>query len=114
MGWEVTFRLLLTGFCIVAPTLLYVGLVRALERLRDDPFVERVLLQMDEEFESGRRGPRGTRRSVGSHPSSRPPESPADRGGESYRTPDGVCSRCSAPNPPYATFCDDCLARLSN
>jgi hypothetical protein len=113
MDWEVTFRLLLTAFCIVTPTLLYVGLVRALERLRDDPFVERVLLQMDEEFDSGRGGPRGTHRSFGSASSSRSAESPAERSG-GYRTPDGVCSRCSAPNPPYATFCDDCLARLSN
>ncbi|SFR61547.1 zinc ribbon domain-containing protein [Halogeometricum limi] len=99
MEWEVAFRLLLTGFCILAPTALYVGLVRALERLRDDPFVERVLMQMDEEYDGAGGSSLSTPGFV--------PMSVATETGET-----DACPQCGAPNPPYAEFCGACLASL--
>ena len=108
MDWEVGFALLLSGFCIVAPTLLYVGLVRGLDRLRDDPFVERVLTRADDEVEFGRRPAETSGLSL------LPPRSAegSDRG--TRAAAGAACSRCGAPNPTYAEFCDVCLGRLSN
>ncbi|QIB75004.1 zinc ribbon domain-containing protein [Halogeometricum borinquense] len=115
MDWEITFRLLLTAFCIVAPTLLYVGLVRGLNKLREDPFVERVLLRMDEEFESGTRASGGPPQSFLSLSSSRSSDLPHEATDRTSNVPSGAtCSRCGAPNPSYAAFCDVCLARISD
>ncbi|MDS0299350.1 zinc ribbon domain-containing protein [Halogeometricum sp. S1BR25-6] len=115
MEWQVGFALLLSAFCVVAPTLLYVGLVRGLERLRDDPFVEQVLLQMDEaESGSGAEGgPKG-----GAWRAFAPslPGSDADRtnGRDGRAVGDGpTCSRCGAPNPEYTRFCGVCLAKIT-
>jgi hypothetical protein len=122
MDWQVGFALFLSAFCIVAPTLLYVGLVRGLERLRDDPFVEQVLLQMDEyEGETGRgsgdrkgngRSNRGAWRAFA--PSL--PGSDADGGDRRDGRAGGggpTCSRCGAPNPEYTRFCGVCLAKIT-
>ncbi|WP_410766858.1 zinc ribbon domain-containing protein [Haloferax sp. DFSO60] len=45
---EVELRLLVAGFCIVAPSLLFVGFVRLLDGMREGDFVERVLDRLDE------------------------------------------------------------------
>jgi hypothetical protein len=46
---EVELRLLMAGFCIVAPSLLFVGFVRLLDGMREGEFVERVLDRLDED-----------------------------------------------------------------
>lgn len=43
MDPHVAARLLVAGVCVVAPTLLFVGLWRGLVRMRDDDLVDRVL-----------------------------------------------------------------------
>ncbi|MFC7202311.1 zinc ribbon domain-containing protein [Haloferax namakaokahaiae] len=47
---EVELRLLLAGFCIVAPSLLFVGFVRLLDGMREGDFVERVLDRLDDDI----------------------------------------------------------------
>lgn len=115
MDWEVGFALFLSAFCIVAPTLLYVGLVRGLDRLRDDPFVEQVLSRT-EEYGAGA-GERGPRSNQGAWRAFAPSLPASDSEGASDR--DGTaagggppCSRCGAPNPEHARFCGVCLAKI--
>ena len=115
MDWQVGFALFLSAFCIVAPTLLYVGLVRGLERLRDDPFVERVLLEMDES-ESGTGGRAGGS-NRGAWQAFAPSRPGSDSGRASGRDGPSVgdgptCSRCGAANPEYTRFCGVCLAKI--
>jgi hypothetical protein len=100
MNQEVAFRLLLTGFCVVAPSLLYVGLVRALERLQDDPFVERVLERAEDEEPS----PTGVRF---------PPVS-GSAGRETPHDGPAVCDACGTHNPAPAAYCQNCLSHLDD
>lgn len=102
MDVEVVFRLLVAAFCVVAPSVLFVGLLRGLEKLRDDRLVERVLDQMDDADETGR-----TRK--------RAPFTPAmsDGGREATETAEAVaCGTCGAPNPAYASYCGTCLSTV--
>lgn len=114
MDWDVGVALLLSAFCVVAPTVLYVGLVRGLDRLRDDPFVEQVLLRADE-YETG--GGDGTDAGEGAWRAFAPSLPASDSGRASGRDGTAVsggptCPRCGAPNPEHARFCDVCLAEL--
>lgn len=115
MDWDVGFALLLSAFCIVAPTVLYVGLVRGLDRLRDDPFVEQVLLRTDE-YETAD-GERGTGSNRGAWSAFAPPPPASDSGRTSGRDGTAVsggpaCPRCGAPNPEHVRFCGVCLAEM--
>lgn len=49
-GLELAFRLAVAAFVIVTPTLMFLGLVRLLHRLRDDDLIYR--LMTDEELRS--------------------------------------------------------------
>lgn len=120
MDWQVGFALLLSGFCVVAPTLLYVGLVRGLDRLRDDPFVEQVLLQMDEYEQGSKPGDgngnaRSTRGAWRAFAPSLPGSDAEQANGRDGRAVGGGprCSRCGAPNPEYTRFCGVCLAKIT-
>ncbi|SFG42563.1 hypothetical protein SAMN04488063_2004 [Halopelagius inordinatus] len=100
MDVEVAFRLLVAAFCVVAPSLLFVGLLRGLEALRDDRLVESVLDRMDDGDETG-----GTRR--------RAPFTPAVSDGGRRAAETVACDTCGAPNPRYASYCGACLSTLN-
>ncbi|MFB6116894.1 hypothetical protein [Halosegnis sp.] len=72
----------------VVPALLFLGLYRGLERLRDDDLVNRWL-----DGPTGRLNERT--------PTPEPSDSGAVR-----------CHRCGTVNPPYAAYCARCLDQL--
>ena len=91
---ELAFRLAAAAFVIVAPTLLFLGLWRGLEAMRDDELIER----------ARREG----------HLDSSPPTSPVPDG----LVPDlagsdtVVCEACGTGNVAEATYCQSCLEKL--
>lgn len=99
MDVAVIFRLLVAAFCVVAPSVLFLGLLRGLEKLRDDRLVERVLDRTDDADETGR-----TRK--------RAPFTPAVSDGGGRVAADVACDTCGAPNPAYASYCGSCLSTL--
>ena len=99
MELGIAFRLLVAAFCIVAPSLLFIGFVRVLDRMRDDDLVNRVMERVDEQ-PSGAPGPAAvlTGGAVGG-------------GSNSNLSP---CPDCGLPNAGYAGYCGNCLARLDD
>ena len=97
---ELAWRLLVAVFVIVAPTLLFLGLVRLLERMRDDAFIEQVLSEEERrEIEESQ-----TLTTLVD-------ELTVDAGvGGSIDTVE--CPSCGATNLAQATFCAECLSRL--
>lgn len=92
---ELAFRVAAGLFVIVAPTLLFLGLWRGLEAMKDEELVERV--EETEEF-SVSRSPTSIASSV---------------------LPDGdaettTCQSCGTPNLGDATYCQECLGKLSS
>ncbi|MBS8120178.1 hypothetical protein [Haloferax volcanii] len=95
---ETEFRLLVAGFCIVAPSLLFVGFVRLLDAMREDALVERVLDGVDEGD-----GPTGT---------ALDPTMFLRSAGERSRRRTAVCRECGAPNATDGGRCGPCGAGL--
>ncbi|WP_436344214.1 zinc ribbon domain-containing protein [Natronorubrum sp. FCH18a] len=85
-------RIAVAVFVMIAPTLLFLGLMRGLERLRDDAVIDRWL------YEQGR-GSDDVLASV------------ATVDGEASSSV--PCSACGATNPSHATYCHGCFDRLS-
>ncbi|UPV74599.1 zinc ribbon domain-containing protein [Halorussus limi] len=105
-------RLLMACFVIAAPTLLYLGLIRGLERIRDDA----LLLALAERDDAPRdvssaaaealdKGPiRADGRGSGG----------ADAAADPVPTADSfACSTCGASNMVGAKYCQDCLGELN-
>ena len=98
--YSIAGRLAMAAFVMIAPTILFLGLVRGLERLRDDAF----LLEW-------------------AHEAGRDPEDLANddviavlargAGIEPDRSGTGPCPVCGGSNRPDATYCEECLGRLS-
>jgi hypothetical protein len=99
MDFVIAFRLAVTVFCIVAPSLLFVGFVRVLDRMRDDDLVNRILEQMDEQ-PSGAPGPAAVLTGGA-----------VDSSSVSQLT---TCPSCGLPNPDYAGYCGNCLTSLDD
>lgn len=97
---DVLFRLAVAVFCIVAPSLLFVGLCRGLDRLRDDPFVDQVLERVDETPAPGS-GPAAVLTGGSFAPSKN-------------RATMTACNDCGAPNPAYVSYCGACLEKLES
>ena len=97
MELSIAFRLLVAAFCIVAPSLLFIGFVRVLDRMRDDDLVNRVMERVDEQ-PSGAPGPAAV---LTGGAVSGPSESDLV-----------TCSSCGLPNPGFAGYCGNCLAKL--
>lgn len=95
---ELPFRLLVAGFVIVAPTLLFLGMLRGLARLRRGRVTDRILDRLNDAT---------PRLSTG--PPSIPAGSVADRSRPRERV---TCSACGRENPRFAAFCDGCLEQL--
>ncbi|RDI72686.1 hypothetical protein [Halopelagius longus] len=98
MDVEVAVRLLVAAFCVVAPSVLFVGLVRGLDKLRDDRLVEQVLERMDDDDATAPTYRRA------------PFTSAVSDGGRAAETV--ACGVCGAPNPAYASYCGTCLSAL--
>jgi hypothetical protein len=102
MDAELTVRLLVAAFCVVAPSVLFVGLVRALDRLRDDYLVDRALARLEDADET-------------------PTPAPAPTGFARRARSDGgrrveptvACGACGAENPTYASYCGLCLSKVN-
>ena len=97
MDVVIAFRLLVATFCIVAPSLLFIGLVRGLERLRDDALVNRITERLDEQPSSA----------LG--PSAVLTGGVVDSPSETEFT---TCPSCGLSNPGFAGYCANCLASL--
>lgn len=101
MDVVIAFRLLVAAFCIVAPSMLFIGLVRVLDRMRDDDLVNRVMERVDDQ-PSGAAGP-ATVLTGGT------------LDGHSRSESDLVaCPNCGLPNAGYAGYCGNCLAKLDD
>ncbi|WP_372909543.1 zinc ribbon domain-containing protein [Salinigranum sp.] len=97
MDLGIAFRLLVAVFCIVAPSLLFIGFVRVLDRMRDDDLVNRVMERVDEQ------------------PSGAPGPAAVLTGGAVSGTSQSdlvACSSCGLPNPGFAGYCGNCLTKL--
>jgi hypothetical protein len=97
MDLGIAFRLLVAAFCIVAPSLLFIGFVRVLDRMRDDDLVNRVMERVDEQ------------------PSGAPGPAAVLTGGAVSGTSQSdlvACSSCGLPNPGFAGYCGNCLTKL--
>lgn len=107
---DLALRLLIACFVITAPTVLFLGLMRGLERLRDDALLTRLAESDDapDDVSSAARrsldkGPiradgRGTTDASAIDPAPAP----------EFR----VCSTCGESNVRSATYCKGCLAEL--
>lgn len=97
---ELAWRLLVAGFVIVAPTLMFLGMIRLLERIRDDALIEQVLSEEE-------------RRDI--HDSQSLTTlvdeltGDVDVGGSADTV---ECPSCGTANLAAATFCHECLSRL--
>ncbi|WP_135824481.1 zinc ribbon domain-containing protein [Halorussus ruber] len=101
-------RLLVACFVIASPTLLFLGLMRGLEKLRDDALLMR-LAESDE-------APRDVS-SAAAEALDKGPIRADGRGspaaGDSVPTADSyVCSTCGASNMTGARYCQNCLGEL--
>lgn len=94
-------RLAVAVFVIIAPTMLFLGLIRGLERIRDDDLIT----------EWARN--RGDDRDV-------PPNDDVLAvlaAGPDFNRPDSssvCCPACGVANQPDVTYCHECLTRLSS
>ena len=95
---DIGLRLVVAGFCIVAPSLLFVGFVRLLDRMREDALVERVLDRLDEDVDS-------TGTTVDPTTFLRTAQEKSSR----RMTP---CPECGVPNTVESSRCGLCGTRL--
>lgn len=97
MELGIVFRLLVAAFCIVAPSLLFIGFVRVLDRMRDDALVDRIMERVDDQ------------------PSGAPGPAAVLTGGAVSGTSETnlvTCHSCGLPNPGFAGYCGNCLTSL--
>jgi hypothetical protein len=100
---ELAFRVVVTLFAIAAPTLLFLGLWRGLDAMRDDELIERARRRAEATDQS----PTGAD----------VPVDPLPDSGQSPLTADDsarvvTCEACGTPNMQDATYCQDCLSEL--
>ncbi|WP_424001627.1 DUF7577 domain-containing protein [Haloarcula salina] len=96
---ELAFRVLTGLFVIVAPALLFLGLWRGLEAMRDDELIEQAQ-QRAETLEQSPAGSPSVAPSPGRHASA--PSAPSVV----------RCPSCGTRNMRDATYCQECLAEL--
>lgn len=97
---EVVFRLLVALFVITAPTVLFLGLVRGLEKLRDDA----LLLRLAESDEAPRDVSAAAARALD--------REPIRTDGLSHTDDEVACSTCGQSNMLGARYCRACLGEL--
>ena len=96
---ETLARLLVALLVIVAPTVLYLGLLRGLQKLRDDA----LLLELAESDDAPREVSATAARALDR------PTAPAD---EPRRDGTVACSKCGELNMVGARYCRDCVGEL--
>jgi hypothetical protein len=97
---ELALRVVAGLFVIVAPTLLFLGLWRGLEAMRDDELIQQVH-QRAETMDQQSGDPE------------RPVDALTDGPSLSEPAPPVVtCSACGTPNMRDATYCQECLTEL--
>ena len=102
----ILWRLAVTAFVIVAPTLLFLGLLRGLELLRDDELINKIAdaehLRVDDTDDLLRVLSKDTVIDSDAEPKlERLRDASATR-----------CQHCGAPNHSTATYCHDCLESI--
>ncbi|WP_247001036.1 zinc ribbon domain-containing protein [Halosolutus gelatinilyticus] len=99
--YSIVGRLAVAGFVMIAPTLLFLGLVRGLEHLRNDAFIDEWL------------------RKEGRDPAALENDDVlavlADGVGlDPDGSTDSDCLLCGAPNRSDGIYCQDCLGQFSS
>ena len=92
---EILGRLAVAAFVMIAPTLLFLGLVRGLEKLRDDAFIDRWVHEQGHEIEDDVMTVLAS--GIGLEPET----------DSSHR-----CPACGTANASTARYCRNCLSRL--
>ncbi|GCF13699.1 hypothetical protein Harman_16340 [Haloarcula mannanilytica] len=100
---ELAFRVVVTLFAIAAPTLLFLGLWRGLDAMRDDELIERARQRAEATDQSPTEADW--------------PLDPLPDSGQSPLTADDsgpvvTCETCGTPNMQDATYCQECLSEL--
>lgn len=107
---DLALRLLVACFVITAPSVLFLGLMRGLEKLRDDA----LLLRLAESDDAPEDVSSAARRSLDKGPIRADGRGESDVGAlDPAPAPDvRVCSTCGESNMTDATYCKECLAEL--
>ncbi len=99
----VLWRLAVTVFVIVAPTLMFMGLLRGLEILRDDELINKYVDADDLDIED-------TDELLEVLAEDTAIDSDAERSMDGLRDDETIrCQHCGAPNGTTATYCSECL-----
>lgn len=88
-------RLAVAAFVMIAPTLLFLGLMRGLEKLRDDAFIDRWMHEQGHETEDDVLTVLASGIGI-----------------ESETASSTRCPACGSSNASTARYCRECLARL--
>lgn len=97
---DLVFRLLVALLVIVAPTVLFLGLMRGLEKLRDDA----LLLRLTESDDAPRDVSTAAARALDKRP--------VRADGRSRNDDAAACSSCGESNMLGARYCQGCLGEL--
>jgi hypothetical protein len=107
---DLALRLLIASFVITAPSVLFLGLMRGLEKLRDDALLlqlaERDDVPQDVSSAAAQSLDKGPIRADGDGSNGASAIDPAPA--PDYR----ACPTCGESNMTDATYCGDCLAEL--
>ncbi|WP_265111813.1 DUF7577 domain-containing protein [Halosolutus halophilus] len=98
--YSIAGRLTVAAFVAVAPTILFLGLVRGLERLRDDAFLAEWARKQGQDPDDFANDDVLTVLARGA-------------GIEVDESKTGFCPACGSANRSDVTYCRECLARLS-
>lgn len=115
---DLAYRLLVYFVAMIGPTLLFLGLMRLLEWLRDDALLARIAESDDASPEVSLAASRAIEKRDGAaRIAARTAAEPARTG--AIRTDGGrpdsesiVCSTCGETNQTGATFCRECVGKL--
>jgi hypothetical protein len=97
---DLVFRLLVALFVITAPTVLFLGLMRGLEKLRDDALLLRLAESDDAPQDVSTAAARALDRE------------PIRTDGQGHTADEVACSTCGESNMLGARYCQACLGEL--
>ncbi|MFC7079787.1 zinc ribbon domain-containing protein [Halorussus caseinilyticus] len=103
-------RLLVACFVITAPTVLFLGLMRGLEKMRDDA----LLMALAERDDTPQDVSSAAAQALDKGPIRADGRGSSDSSDDPLPTADSfVCSTCGASNMTGARYCQDCLGELN-
>ena len=115
---DLAYRLLVYFVAMVGPTLLFLGLMRALEWLRDDALLARIAEREDVSPEASLAAARAVEKrdgapgNVARAAAKSVRAGPIRTDGGRPRTESVVCSTCGETNRAGTTFCRECVGKL--